>query len=150
MAKSPKLEALDHNLVIEMYVVQKKSLQVIADAFGVSTSPIYAILDMHQVPRRTRSESQRHRPRIWRNPVCKADVVRLYCEEGLSLETCAQRLRSTADWLQQLMDQWGIPRRKPWALNCKWTALDHDETMSMKNSHSKRSAGGTMSRRRLS
>ena len=97
MAKSPKVDALDHDRVIKMYVEEKKSLQAIADYFGVSTTPILSILDMHQVPRRTRSESQRHRPRIWRNPVCKADVVRLYCEEGLSLETCAQRLRSTVD-----------------------------------------------------
>ena len=127
MPKSPKVEALDHDRVIEMYVVEKKSLQAIADDFGVSTSPILTILDMHQVPRRTRSESQRHRPRIWRNPVCKADLIRLYCEEGLSLAVCAERLRSTVDWLQQLMEQWGIPRRKPWMLNCKWTQLDADK-----------------------
>ena len=126
-----KSDTLDHPLVIRMYVDEKKGANTIAKALGTHPSKIYDILKEHNIPRRSRSEAQRLRnyPSLANDERLKPIVVRLYCDEGLTLIKVGKRLGVSGAAVRNWMEQWGIPRRKKPNNNPKWTQLPADEVV---------------------
>ena len=126
--KVPKFDALDHALVIRMYVEEQKSMRAIAEELGVSRYLITKVLKTYDVPRRSLSEAFRLRQYtgMHTDAKLKAAVIRLYCDEKLSLAGCGKRLGISGVHIGNLMHRWGIPRRKANGRQPKWAVLDAD------------------------
>jgi transposase-like protein len=53
----------------------------------------------------------------WSEEFLRREIVRLYCDEGLSAESVARRLGWSASAIYSRLKAVGIPRRTPWARN---------------------------------
>jgi predicted DNA-binding protein YlxM (UPF0122 family) len=101
----------DEPTLRNLYHQEKLSLQEIADKYTTTATSVWRWLKEHGIARRKFSDARKIALQKGRVRNISADIRRLYCQEGLSLQEIADRHGTTPQSVFRWFKKYGIARR---------------------------------------
>lgn len=135
MLKGTKINTIDHDLAIHLYVEEQKSLKVVGKKLGVSPLVIKRIIKFYGFKIRSRSENQtiRHKRERQEKFGCEEEIktklTYLHHIKEFNLHRCAEELDTSYNTILRWMDKFGIKKRVNLSNPAKWEHLDAKEVI---------------------